>query len=230
MSSSNEKIIWDYLVAEIGNEYAAAGIMGNLEAESGMIPTNLQNSYEKKLGLSDAQYTEAVDSGKYKYFVNDSAGYGLCQWTYWTRKEALLKESKKQNKSIGDLTLQLDFLMYELSTSYSKVFDELKKAKTVDAASKSFMLGFERPANTTFLNQNKRANNGKKYYNKYHKKEEKRQMELDNKPDIWAIEAVEWAKKNNILIGDNNGNLKLHSPCTREEVLVFLERYDKNIK
>ncbi|MGN0382999.1 MAG: glucosaminidase domain-containing protein [Eubacterium sp.] len=49
---------------------------------------------------------------------------------------------------------------------------------------------------------------------------------LDNTPDTWAVEAVEWAKTNGILKGDDNGNLKLHDVCTRQEVLVFLNRYD----
>lgn len=51
---------------------------------------------------------------------------------------------------------------------------------------------------------------------------------LDNTPDTWAKEAVDWAIANNILKGDDNGNLKLHNICTRQEVLVFLARY-KNL-
>lgn len=50
---------------------------------------------------------------------------------------------------------------------------------------------------------------------------------LDNIPDAWATEAVEWAKSNKILIGDENGNLKLHDTCTRQEVVIFINRlYD----
>ena len=44
----------------------AAGLMGNLYAESGLKPKNLENKYEKSLGYTDASYTEAVDSGEYK--------------------------------------------------------------------------------------------------------------------------------------------------------------------
>lgn len=47
---------------------------------------------------------------------------------------------------------------------------------------------------------------------------------LDNTPDVWAKQAVEWAIKNKILLGDENGNLKLHDNCTRQEVLVFINR------
>ena len=52
---------------------------------------------------------------------------------------------------------------------------------------------------------------------------------LDNTPDTWATEAVEWAKNNGILKGDDTGNLKLHDVCTKQEVLVFLNRYS-NLK
>ena len=52
--------------------------MGNIYAESGLSSTNLQNSFEKKLGYTDASYTSGVDAGTYTNFVRDSAGYGLC--------------------------------------------------------------------------------------------------------------------------------------------------------
>ena len=51
---------------------------------------------------------------------------------------------------------------------------------------------------------------------------------IDNTPDAWAKEAIDWAVTNGILKGNENGDLKLHENCTRQEVLVFLERY-KNL-
>ena len=91
------------------------GLFGNLYAESGMKPGNLQNSSEKKLGLTDEAYTAAVDSGNYKNFVHDSAGYGLAQWTYWSRKEAMLAFHQAKGASIGDALTQAEFLYKELS-------------------------------------------------------------------------------------------------------------------
>ena len=87
--NSNEERIWNYLRSAGLSACGAAGLMGNLYAESGLIPTNLQNSYEKKLGYTDAEYTAAVDSGAYTNFAGDAAGYGLAQWTYSTRKANL---------------------------------------------------------------------------------------------------------------------------------------------
>ena len=55
------------------------------------------------------------------------------------------------------------------------------------------------------------------------------QVNLDNTPDAWAKEAVDWAVKNKILFGDENGNFKLHDNCTRQEMLVFINRLMKHI-
>ena len=60
---TNEEKIWNYLCDKIGNEYGAAGCMGNIFCESGLSPTNLENTYEKKLGYSDSEYVTAVDNG-----------------------------------------------------------------------------------------------------------------------------------------------------------------------
>lgn len=49
----------------------------------------------------------------------------------------------------------------------------------------------------------------------------------DNNPDKWAEDAILKATSRNILIGDEKGNLKLHSNCSRQEMMVFLHRaYD----
>lgn len=112
--SSTERTIWNYFCCKGFSPAGVAGLMGNLYAESGLNPTNLQNTYEKRLGLTDAEYTAAVDSGSYSNFVRDSAGYGLAQWTYWSRKEAMLNYARKTGASIGDLMMQLDFMFQEL--------------------------------------------------------------------------------------------------------------------
>lgn len=52
---------------------------------------------------------------------------------------------------------------------------------------------------------------------------------IDNEPDTWAVEAVNIAKANGILQGDENGNLQLHSNCTRQDVIVFLYRLYQKI-
>ena len=138
--NTNEERIWNYLTAAGFTACGAAGIMGNLYAESGLNPQNLQNTYEKKLGYTDAAYTAAVDSGAYTGFAGDKAGYGLAQWTYSTRKAALLAYARAAGKSVGDLETQLAFLVKELRESFSAVYHTLKTAQTVRAASDAVML------------------------------------------------------------------------------------------
>ena len=164
---SNEETIWNFLYGKIGNAYGTAGLMGNLYAESGLKPTNLQNTYEKKLGISDAEYTVAVDNGTYDNFVKDSAGYGLAQWTYWSRKQALLEFAKASGKSIGDLSMQLDFIWKELSESYKAVLSTLKSATSVTAASTAVLTKYEKPADQGESVQAKRASYGQTYFDKY---------------------------------------------------------------
>ena len=161
------KQIWLFLKSHGLNDYGAAGLMGNLYAESGLNPQNLQNSYEKKLGYTDATYTAAVDSGAYSNFVRDSAGYGLAQWTYWSRKQGLLDFCKATGASIGDLDTQLGFLLKELSESFPGVLSVLKNAASIREASNAVLFDFERPANQGSSVQNKRASYGQVYFDKY---------------------------------------------------------------
>lgn len=164
---SNSKIIWDFLKKEGFNDFGVAGLMGNLDAESALRPNNLQDTYSKSLGLSDAEYTAKVDNGTYTNFVRDSAGYGLAQWTYWSRKQNLLDYAKSKKKSIGDLEMQLEFLVKELKTSYTNsVYNILKSATSVQQASDVVLMNFERPANAA-AKKTQRAQMGQVYYNKY---------------------------------------------------------------
>ena len=165
-NGNTEKAIWDYLAGKGLNACAVAGLMGNLYAESGLNSCNLQNSYNKSLNMTDAQYTAAVDNGSYGNFVKDKAGYGLAQWTYYTRKQALFDYAKKAGASIGSLDMQLAFLWDELQ-GYKSVISTLKGAKSVRAASDAVLLGFEKPADQSEAVQRKRAEYGEAYYKKY---------------------------------------------------------------
>lgn len=165
----SSKIIWDFLKKEGFSDFGVAGLMGNLDAESALRPNNLQDTYSRSLGLSDAEYTAKVDNGTYTNFVHDSAGYGLAQWTCWSRKENLLNYAKSEKKSIGDLEMQLEFLVQELKTSYkNSVYNILVNATTVQQASDVVLMNFERPANAA-AQKSKRAAMGQVYYDKYAK-------------------------------------------------------------
>ena len=162
-----EKSIWDYLRNKGLSNYAAAGIMGNLYAESSLRANNLQDSFEKRLDLSDAEYTAAVDSGEYQNFAMDKARYGLCQWTYWKRKEGLYNFSKETNRSVGDIMLQLDFLWKEMQSDYPSLLTALSVASSVQDAANAFLFQFEKPTDVGKTVQKKRAEYGQKYFDRY---------------------------------------------------------------
>lgn len=165
--------IWTFFHAKGLNDYAIAGLMGNLYIESALRPNNLQNSFEKKLGMTDKGYTMAVNNGTYKNFVHDKAGYGLAQWTWWSRKQALLYYAQKSVASIDDLNMQLNFLWEELG-AYDHVMKILSKANSIKEACNVVLREYERPA--VVVNNDKsgitkalraRTDAGKVFYDKF---------------------------------------------------------------
>ena len=131
-------------------------------------------------GVSDEDYTLGVTYGAYvgkRYmggvvtidghtfplnstrnrFACDSAGYGLCQWTYCTRKAALYdfaQEYARENDEyftgyadISDARMQVKYLQHELDTlpEYRPVTGLMKAASSVEEASDIWMLRFECP-------------------------------------------------------------------------------------
>lgn len=173
IGKTTEEKIWNFLLAHFNNKYGTAGMMGNLACESGLKSNNLQNSFEighpKSLGYTDETYTAAIDNGNYSKdsFINDKAGYGLAQWTYWSRKEKLYNFMKGKKLSIGDLEGQLNYLIEELTLSYGTVLSTLKNAKSVTEASNAVLLGFEKPKNQSEENQARRAKRCQEYYDEF---------------------------------------------------------------
>ena len=140
----------------------AAGILINIEHESAFKSTNLQDVYENSLGMNDATYTAAVDSGRYQRFAADAAGYGLCQWTAGDRKSGMLSFHRSRGKSIGDFKTQVEWMLTEIR-NYAKAW------KTVTTSDQPFDCGYavckyyEIPANTE--NQaNYRGHNAAKWF------------------------------------------------------------------
>lgn len=197
-SEADQKKIWDYLLAKIGNEYGVAGLMGNLYAESGLRSNNLQQTYEKSLGYTDATYTAAVDNGSHTNFVKDSAGYGLAQWTYWSRKEKLLNFANEAKKSIGDCQMQLDFLWYELSKNYKSTLEVLKNATSVREASDVVLHKYEAPADQSETVEDRRAGYGQGYYDKFHIVKEELKPQPENPKEETPVEtefSEDWIQK-----------------------------------
>lgn len=125
------KYIFNYLIKNGVTKAGACAIIGNLQAESGLVSNNLENNYNISFGMSDEQYTNAVNNNTYSNFVHDHAGYGLAQWTYYTRKQKLLTFARGQGKSIDNLDMQLDFLKKEFQEDFPSLWNQLKSSNNL---------------------------------------------------------------------------------------------------
>lgn len=78
---------------------AAAGIAGNLNAESRLNPAIIQGG-----AIADENYNP----------VNGTKGFGLAQWTTRGRQQALVDHAKSKGKPVTDMTTQLEFIVKEM--------------------------------------------------------------------------------------------------------------------
>lgn len=168
-----EQQIWDELVSFFGNEYAAAAVLGNFENEGGTTgSTTMETRKAEELGMTNLEYTQAVDSGSYdsESFVSDGIGYGMAQWT-GARKEKLLNFAKANNASVGSTQLQIAFLEKELVDYENEhgwtILSDLKNAGSVAEASEIFMIRYEDCGTKSSENIRSRAMDSEKYYEKY---------------------------------------------------------------
>lgn len=137
--------------------------MGNMNAESAMRSNNAQDGMTR---MSDEAYTAAVDNGSYTNFVKDAVGYGLCQWTYWTRKQELLNFAKSKGVSVGNEAMQVEFAVKELKRDNSALWKYLCSTTNIEEAASRICKEYERPA---VNNITVRANAAKQFYNQFSK-------------------------------------------------------------
>lgn len=136
--------IWNFLVNDLKlNDKQAAGVMGNMEQESGFNPR-----------------AENPDSG----------AYGIAQW-YAKRKTNLQNFAKSKGKTISNLGVQLEFLKKELEGDYkSSVYEPLKNASSVAEATRVWLEKFEVPCvpgPACDPEMNKRLPNAQDFLRKY---------------------------------------------------------------
>lgn len=175
-----EKQIWDYLVAEISNEYGVAGLMGNLAAESILSPGRIQNDLTTAMNPSNA-YTSALNNGSVTEhnFVYDKMfpyngnnygpAYGLAQWDYSPRRQNYWDFWHTfQHGIAGDLSFELWFLMWELENQFQSVLNTLRNATSVRQASDKVLHDFENPREQGVDVEIARANMGQRIYDQYH--------------------------------------------------------------
>lgn len=158
----NEEFIWNFIQSKTKNEYGTAAIMGNLMAESSLNPRCVT-------GIKDPEYICKADNDEID-FAHDGHAFGLVQWCYYTRKGGLQGYAKQVGRSVGDLQMQLEYLVKEMSQDYKSVWKAVIEAKSIRTASDTVMLKYEKPSTTTEAAKQKRASYGQKYYDQFAKK------------------------------------------------------------
>lgn len=170
--------IWRYLISAGMTKAGAAGMMGNLQAESGLIPNRVEELCLKRLAevgkyYTHATYTAFVDDGTISMseFMNPlpgaQYGYGLAQWTTPSRKAGLYTLAKAKKASIGDLSVQLEWLISELKMEYKDVWKTLTTTDDLMTASNAVLMHFEMPADQSVSVQGARYGLCKDIYNEF---------------------------------------------------------------
>jgi hypothetical protein len=120
--SANEKTAYEFFVGKGLKDYQSAGIVGNLEQESGVDPTIAQ--YGGGPGRGIAQWSEG---GRWNADANDNV--------VWY--------AHKTGQSEWSLKLQLEFIWYELTTDSWYGLGALRSSGDVSAATIAFQNDFE---------------------------------------------------------------------------------------
>ncbi len=119
----NAQIAFNYFVSQGLSPVQAAGIVGNLQGESGR-------------GLN----TQTINPGDGR---DGSDSIGIAQWNS-TRAQALKDYAASKGVPYTDLTTQLEFLHSELKGPEKAAYDKLLAAQDPEQATRA-MLAFERP-------------------------------------------------------------------------------------
>ena len=163
------KQIWDALRNKGYSKAGTAGIMGNMKAESNYRANNLQNSYSRKWGISDEEYSNMVSNGSYgkDKFIYDKGGYGLVQFTHNSLKRGLYKNTVERGIRVDNMQAQIDTVAEQLSEKKS-LNNCLKTTNDINLASDRFLKEYERPKNMNKASTiNARRQNSLEAYNAY---------------------------------------------------------------
>lgn len=116
----DSKKVWDFLAGKGFSANAIAGIMGNLQEESGF----RSGAIEGDMGKTNEDLLKQITASK-DAFLAHQGGFGLAQWTSDNRKSDLWDYAQSKGKSVADYDTQLEFLFKELKENYSDTYDAL---------------------------------------------------------------------------------------------------------
>ena len=190
---------------------AACALLANIQAESAFIPINLEDTRNRTTGMSDQEYTNAVDSGRYQNFISDSAGYGLAQWTWWTRKEKFLQFAKEKGVSIGDVNMQIEFLLKEMKEDFPGINRECLTSHDLEHLVHELLYKWENPEEKE-QNMRNRYAAAQGFYQKYAVWENNNNEEEEQMMKETAIQKVLTLARKEIGYHEKNANGNLDDP------------------
>ena len=136
----------------------ALALMGNWECESNCEACRVQGDFQSDR-LKSKDYASRIDNGRVsdEEWCRDGKGWGLAQWTFWSRKQALLQFCRRRSISVANEEAQVDFAISELQTGYRSVWADLTTCGEEDLykAVELVCAKYEQPA---YNNVQERAN------------------------------------------------------------------------
>ena len=198
----SKKTIWEYLKAKGFSNVATAAVMGNMEAESNCISQRLQGDFTSGCRKS-VEYTEKVDSGEItrdQFIFNGpgGGGYGLCQWTFWSRKAGLYDLAQEQGVSVGDEFIQVEWLTRELwQAEFQPVLKVLQTSQNIRECSDVLVKQFLRPADQSEAVLAQRAKYAREIYSEFAGEQAE---DPDGMPDTVEVSEAEYQAMNRALL------------------------------
>lgn len=170
-ASEEELIIWKVFNEYFeGNQNVVVGIMCNIQAESGFIGKNLEGTNNLRWGITDDEFTTGVNTGSiskedfckstyngdtkgyynsYGEWANEDGGYGIAQFTAYTKKKELYEYAvdyfKDSTFDIGNAEVQARYLCTCLDSDYSYIKDALLETTNIEEACTVWLKLYEIP-------------------------------------------------------------------------------------
>lgn len=129
------------------SEAGALGLIGNWDCESNCEPNRVQGDFSSFRSVSKA-YVNSLNNGSLTRdrFMNDQKGFGLAQWTYFSRKAELYDTWKATGLPIDSVELQVSFALKELKRDNAGLLKMLCSTYDIYDACSRVCKEFEKPA------------------------------------------------------------------------------------
>jgi hypothetical protein len=158
LGTKTEDQIWYFFTKEVGlSPEGTAGIMGNMQAESGFNPAAAQTK-----GAWEDMSSRNINQG-------GGGGVGLVQWD-GGRRPAYINYANSHHADPKSIVPQLNYVWKELNTGYTEALSGLQSASSPEDAAFVFHAKYEISADSPERIKNTRAKYARTVYNTYFSK------------------------------------------------------------